>query len=101
MARERKRAQRKRDSDKRLAMGASKLKMEIYSRNPKRAGTDPHRREIRRNRARAHHGHSWCRRTIPKRPDSVPGTDQRRKTVTIRNLQLSKIHIAKKDLGTG
>ena len=31
LARERKRAQRKRDKDKRLAMGASKLKMEIYS----------------------------------------------------------------------
>lgn len=31
LARERKRAQRKRDRDKRLAMGASKLKMEIYS----------------------------------------------------------------------
>lgn len=31
LARERKRAQRKRDKEKRLAMGASKLKMEIYS----------------------------------------------------------------------
>lgn len=31
LARERKRAQRKRDSNKRLVMGASKLKMEIYS----------------------------------------------------------------------
>lgn len=31
LARERKRAQRNRDKDKRLAMGASKLKMEIYS----------------------------------------------------------------------
>ena len=31
LARERKRAQRKRNKDKRLAMGASKLKMEIYS----------------------------------------------------------------------
>lgn len=33
LARERKRAQRKRDSNKRLAMGASKLKMEIYRGN--------------------------------------------------------------------
>lgn len=31
LARERKRAQRKREKDKRLSMGASKLKMEIYS----------------------------------------------------------------------
>ncbi|APC16311.1 hypothetical protein BLL42_11440 [Pseudomonas frederiksbergensis] len=31
LARERKRAERKRLKDKRLAMGASKLKMEIYS----------------------------------------------------------------------
>jgi len=30
LARERKRAQRQRDKDKRLAMGASKLKMEIF-----------------------------------------------------------------------